>query len=151
MQKLPSDLKGDYIKVGFCQDCSEKEIAKIKKYFKNSFIAGAILSFIVFIVLYKVKVSYISTEKEFILYTFYISIPKLLQIISDLSLKKQIIICIGVFLIPFGHYIIFKVQTTGIEGLGILLLELLISIVSGPFLLIYILYKLILFKKTISG
>lgn len=141
---LPDERKG----VGFCDTCAGIEIKRIKKRFRSSAIGGAIFFLVIFAAITFVKVNYANyanNDVDYVVFsaTFFGSVNGLLRGIAGISLTAQLVIYLVCFVIPFGKYIKLDMDGPGVVGLSVILIELLISAASGPFIILYDTYKLI--------
>lgn len=142
-------LKEPHKEVGVCQTCAQNERKKIKKNLLHSAIGGAVFAAIVLGVITAVKLRYTPQDTDYIVYstTFFMSVGGLLAAIAGLSLRAQLFIGLFCFLIPFGKYIKIDLYGPGVIGLAVVLMELIISVLSGPFIILFSVCNLIRLAK----
>ncbi|MDR3543298.1 MAG: hypothetical protein P4L69_20410 [Desulfosporosinus sp.] len=145
-------LSEPYLKVHYCNDCAQKERVKIKKYFRNSLIAGLIFTFIIFCIISFIKLKFVDTNTDSIVIStaFIIDVNRFLSFVANLSLISQAIIYLICFIIPFGHYVKLGINVKGFAGLGVILVELTISVISAPINMIYQLNKMLKLSKVLK-
>ncbi len=136
--------------MGLCGYCATRELEDTKKYFLRSAIGGTVFFLIVFTVISLIKANYQGLS-EF--YAGYIVGSAVVSSIANVSARTQIIVYLICFIIPFGRYVKYKasaadnVEFGGDAGSAVVMIELLISLVSGPFCIVLNIYKLIKLSK----
>ncbi|KLU64438.1 hypothetical protein DEAC_c36400 [Desulfosporosinus acididurans] len=145
-------LSEPYLKVHYCNNCAQKERVKIKKYFQDSLIAGLIFTFIIFCIISFIKIKFVPSDTDYVVFNtaFIIDANRFLSFITNLSIMSQAIIYLICFVIPFGHYINLKINVKGFAGLGVILVELIISVISAPIVVVYQLYKMLNLSKVLK-
>lgn len=178
-KRCQTELAGENIKVGFCDECAPKEIEKLKKRIIRSLIIGiALILLAVGIRIYCCSVSYVGKYEEIIVPVLGINLMFKESSFRNLfypSTVRAIVILAICFFAPFGSWVqieyntyrhkaeqdLYKVDPFAgrmVAGsnnqrndeVGIFIFSVIVSALSGPYFFVYRLFKLKQLKNHLS-
>ena len=169
-----SRLADENKQIGFCRECAEKEVLKIKKRMTVSTAAGVVLVITVFLMLnYAHAMAFIPDDSRYagsvFIPTFFGYLTfnmRAFEAMTRLSPFRNIFLGLICFFLPFASYVkldfnsirdkaemdLYRLEPLSggqsasaggprLDGVGMFVISVLLSIVSGPFFFAYKMFK----------